>query len=514
MITTAMINGKTARVFRQVWSPSKDCRESCNFCSGMGLTNSRVALPGATKLVSCNFWSMRDLQSLEFEMEANQSFLVPGKYLMGEGFLKVLQTIPRDSRLILVLDRENFDLPIVDRIRDQFETEIWVVPTRSQKTESLLQRIYELKKGFVKTYLYSPTYSFEKSQFYTTTELYKILKRVKKIFPQWACESPPGLDLHNPTLDQGDLIFDHEILFNSTVKGSYKVSVIIPSFENTDYVIRVLSGLARQTEEQHHFEVIVVDDGSRPKERDRLLTHVKQAGIPLHLKLIYYKRSSQREMGDNKFRAGLARTLGVSHANAEVYAFLDSDILVPPNYIEHLIIAHKDYDVVQVQRLYLTKEATERIDHFEEIDLEKDIFHPEQSYWKKFFDDPRPWQEMSSFWKYVCTYGLSVRSSQFRDVNGFRSVFNSYGFEDTDLGFRLAKNGARFLKSPLVTYHLWHAPFRSEFGNSELMRNQLLQKTGRIFFRHALEPEVFEELGVLLGERRPFTERLRSLSPF
>ncbi|NCN95567.1 MAG: glycosyltransferase, partial [Bdellovibrionales bacterium] len=271
MITTAMINKKTANVFRQVWSSTKDCRESCNICSGMGLKNSAVALPGATTLISCNFWSMRDLQPLDFKFAPRQTFLVPGKYLLGGGFLKVLETIPKDSRLILILDRDHFDSSVADQIREQFESEIWVVPTRVQKTEALLQKISELKKGLEKTYLYSPTYSSEQDQFFTTNELYKVLRRVKKRFPRWNYESPPGLDLHNPTLDQGDLIFDHEILFNSSVKDSYKVSVIIPSFENTDYVLRVLSGLARQSEGTHNFEVIVVDDGSRPIERDRLL---------------------------------------------------------------------------------------------------------------------------------------------------------------------------------------------------------------------------------------------------
>lgn len=109
---------------------------------------------------------------------------------------------------------------------------------------------------------------------------------------------------------------------------------------------------------------------------------------------------------------------------------------------------------------------------------------------------------MPFFWKYTCTYCLAVRREDFFSVGRFRRAFVSYGFEDTDLGYRLHKKGLRFHLSKLVTLHLTPPTSAMNSGGSDYKRFLALSKTAKIFFLSNLDIEIYKHFINYMGGER------------
>ncbi len=283
-----------------------------------------------------------------------------------------------------------------------------------------------------------------------------------------------------------------------------QVSVIIPSYNNRDYLVNTIKHLARQNYSTSGFEIVVVDDGSTDGTADAVRQTMQQFEGQLNFKYIYSPRAKPRKMGDANYRAGISRNLGAKHALGKIFCFLDSDILTPPHFIADLIEKHKSYDVIQCKRLNLVREKSDANIRYDEINPAQDTFTTEDGYWEKFYA-LKNWSKTPFFWKYTCTYGLSVSAQLFKRVGWIRRGFVFYGFEDVEFGYRLAKVGARFHLNDMVTYHLFHRNERSEFHNSDYLRQSLLAKTAQIFFLNLLEPDIFIHFRGLMKEQLPIS---------
>ena len=102
-----------------------------------------------------------------------------------------------------------------------------------------------------------------------------------------------------------------------------KYSLIVPVFNRPDEVNELLDSLTKQT--MKDFEVIVVEDGSKTPCKD---VCEQFAGIlDLHY---YYKENSG---------PGQSRNYGVERAHGEWVIVLDSDVVLPPTYMES--VAHE-----------------------------------------------------------------------------------------------------------------------------------------------------------------------------
>ena len=105
-----------------------------------------------------------------------------------------------------------------------------------------------------------------------------------------------------------------------------KVSIILPTCDRAEMSRRCLDALSAQT--HPNLEVIVVDDGSRDDTpamlKDFAAEHEK-------FPLIVLTNPSNRG-------ANFSRNRGVAASNGELVAFLDSDCLAEPNWIEELVV--------------------------------------------------------------------------------------------------------------------------------------------------------------------------------
>ena len=97
-----------------------------------------------------------------------------------------------------------------------------------------------------------------------------------------------------------------------------QLSIIVAVYERQDELTELLNSLTKQT--NPNFEMIIVDDGSKNK------LDVVCAKFNDQLDIKYYYKSNSGP--------GKSRNYGMEKANGNYFIFLDSDTIIPPNYIQ------------------------------------------------------------------------------------------------------------------------------------------------------------------------------------
>lgn len=345
-----------------------------------------------------------------------------------------------------------------------------------------------------RTYFYFPYAQQGQNLFPKTLDLHDLIEVIKKHLEIKSIHPLPGVNIYDEraALDrETDPIFPVEILSTAEESSEILISVIIPTYNNKSYLANVVRHLAQQDLEPHNYEIVIVDDGSTDETKTFLLESLA-VQKKINLKYIFFPRSEERKMGDHQFRAGIARNLGVKHSSGEILAFLDSDVLVPPQYLSAVVEKHQWCDITQAKRVELKKELSSFDTNYADIDRRRDTYIHDTTYWNGFLFSGRPWRSWPDGWKYTCTHSLTVKSYMFKDLGWFRTAFLYYGYEDTDLGQRFWNREGRFELLDIFVYHLHHADTRSEYDNSQAKKMLLLAKSAAIFYQNTLEDEVFQ----------------------
>lgn len=100
------------------------------------------------------------------------------------------------------------------------------------------------------------------------------------------------------------------------------MTVIVPVFNGQDYLEACLKSIVQQT--YKHLEVLVVDDGSTDQTRDIA------AGFAC-------RDCRVTVIGISNSGVSVARNTGVRRASGEYIVFVDSDDLLHPGSISHLV---------------------------------------------------------------------------------------------------------------------------------------------------------------------------------
>lgn len=119
-----------------------------------------------------------------------------------------------------------------------------------------------------------------------------------------------------------------EIAFNEAVENP-KVSIIVPTYNNGDYLTKCLFSLVKQSLKE--IEIIVINDGSTDSTSSILSMF---AHYDVRFKIINQENQKQ----------GAARNKGIKVARGEYIGFVDSDDWVDLNYYEKLYNTAKKYD--------------------------------------------------------------------------------------------------------------------------------------------------------------------------
>ena len=125
----------------------------------------------------------------------------------------------------------------------------------------------------------------------------------------------------------------HDSLERDTNETLPFVSVILPVYNDAVALRRCLHSLRKQTYPVDRFEVIVVDNGSTKDNPQAVV-----ADFP-----------GYRFYIETKVGSYAARNKGMSHAKGEAYAFIDSDCIASPQWLEEgvrTLLAHPDCGLV------------------------------------------------------------------------------------------------------------------------------------------------------------------------
>ncbi|GIG20594.1 hypothetical protein Cch01nite_13180 [Cellulomonas chitinilytica] len=225
-----------------------------------------------------------------------------------------------------------------------------------------------------------------------------------------------------------------------------RVSVVIPTYDRADALRRTLESLADQTLDVEDYEVVVADDGSSDHTADVVASFEPRLRIA---------RTWQEDRG---YRVSAARNAGARRASAPVLVFLDSGTLAGRSLLaEHLRVhdeadgpvaltgytyGYRPYDLSSSLALALRECPPEQVvaEHGGDPDL-RDLRHDR---WAELGFDLTG---LRLPWLFFWSMNVSVRTDDYWAVGGFDEGFVSWGVEDQDLGYRLARHGARFAVS-------------------------------------------------------------------
>ncbi len=367
-----------------------------------------------------------------------------------------------------------------------------------------------LFENFKEVHLYF-SYQFAlSSPFLNCKESHKVVGLLRKKFPKHSFLPPKGVDLwdHRARSD-----FDMEPLVypcfqTQSSNPNLKFSVIIPTYNNQNHLRVVLKHLYQQNVGLDQFEVIVVDDGGTDQTQPLIIELLNSFAKPMNFKYVFFQRHRKRVMGDSQYRAGISRNVGVKNSEAEILCFLDSDIITPSDYLQRVEEALKTSDALQAKRINLSRTASSLDFHYEKVNEDKDCI-PDEPYWEEFIRSTTEWHKLPYNWKYVCTHSFSLRKELFWKVGGLKKNYIFYGFEDTDLGYRLVKGGFKLHLLDVKVFHMFHENTRSEFLNIKSLRHNLLSRTAQIFYLHHLDEDIFENL---LGFMEPEPSLKRAMN--
>jgi len=242
--------------------------------------------------------------------------------------------------------------------------------------------------------------------------------------------------------------------------GVPALTVVIPTMNRKDVLLRTLEALEHQTLERAHFEVIVVDDGSSDGTADS----VAARRFDLPLRVLRIPNSGLAAARNRGWRAG----------RGAVVLFLDDDVIPAPDLLrQHLLVHGGRDDAVAIGSLPFHEDvAREPLVRY----LDRVTFFDLYRNPRKYPGGVPPLPPLNG--------NSSVRRAHLERVGGYDETFRAYGGEDLDLGWRLQRSGLTFVyNADAVGFH------RHAKGFEAFCRDQ--EQAGQAVARLAeLHPEV------------------------
>ncbi len=251
------------------------------------------------------------------------------------------------------------------------------------------------------------------------------------------------------------------------------IGLIINSFEQPDYLARVLAAVSRQTSAPA--EVLLADDGSG--EAVRSVFARWSAAQPL-------LRAEHVWQPHEGFRRARVLNQAIARARSEYLVFLDGDSMPHPQFIaDHRRLARKGV-FIQGHRALVKERAAAwfGLDGFEQ-DRRRALWQGQIEGLKHAFRWPIPLLRARSDLRGIRGCNLGLWRDDLVSVNGYNEAFVGWGREDSELGVRLMNQGVKRLDARgwALCYHLWHPP-ASRTGlatNDELLAEAIERRVTR-----------------------------------
>lgn len=267
---------------------------------------------------------------------------------------------------------------------------------------------------------------------------------------------------------------------SESIVSSVEISVVIPAYNSARLLELTLAGFAKGSADRDAYEIVVVNDGSSDHTDDVVASFAEV--LPLQ-----YVRQF-RNMG-----RAVARNLGIRRSSGRALMFCDADAIPHRDLVHaHLerqrrgdglvvigqkrdLLTHWDKTMPQEWLIPLLRsgvpdvlrDKAERAADGEELCfIEREDVMAD---WR-YFDacttrrEPQPFGSVSKnladvpvAWSAFITRNVSVPRALLDRTGVFDETFQGWGYEDTDLGYRLARAGAVFVYAPeAINHHQLH----------------------------------------------------------
>ena len=259
-----------------------------------------------------------------------------------------------------------------------------------------------------------------------------------------------------------------------------KYSIIVPVFNRPDEVDELLESLCHQ--EVKDFEVIIVEDGSKKPCKD---VCDKYAGI---LDLHYYFKENSGP--------GQSRNYGAERANGEWLIVLDSDVVLPNDYLKavetELSNHNSQFSTLNSQ---LAAWGGPDASHQSFTPIQKAISYSMTSFFTTGGIRGGKGKKLDKF--FPRSYNMGIRREVYQELGGFTKM--RFG-EDIDFSYRIIEAGYKTALIPEAwVWHKRRTDFRKFFRqvyNSGIARINLEKRhPGTLKLVHLL-PTIFT-LGVI-----------------
>lgn len=251
--------------------------------------------------------------------------------------------------------------------------------------------------------------------------------------------------------------------------GETRIAVLVLTYRQAESTLRALDSLANCVGEP--FRVLVRDNGSGDDTVERL----RAAHPDVHVV------SGKRNLGVAGGRNAAARR-AIELWDPEYLAFLDNDLEVEPRFVTELARPlDEDPGIGQTQGKLLQMDDPGRIDDGGGVRI---------VWWRGITERVGSGEEDRGQYdrEKACTAcsggAMMVRTSIFRDLDGFDEAFNPYGPEDLDFSLRVLEAGHRNLYVPTaVALHAGTHTFGA--GYTAAYARKKVENWFRLLRRHA-----------------------------
>jgi cellulose synthase/poly-beta-1,6-N-acetylglucosamine synthase-like glycosyltransferase len=207
------------------------------------------------------------------------------------------------------------------------------------------------------------------------------------------------------------------------------VSVIIPAYNRKNELEQLLAALTGQTLPPRSFEVIVVDDGSADGTREWLAE--RASGFSFS-----FSWFAQEHQGP-----GAARNLGMKQAAGDIFAFIDTDCIPQPDWLEQLIKPFASGTVGAVGGREIINERDPLLMRCFHYLMTASL----TTGGMRGTDGKR----LARF--YPRTFNMAVSRKAYESIGGFRRMYHA---EDIELSFRIRQAGFELLyEGSAQVYH-------------------------------------------------------------